>query len=211
MFYPNGRVERVVKVGYARVSTRDQEAGYEAQKQQLLTLGCEKLFTEPLSSVAEHRPQLEAMIDFIREGDEVLVTKVDRLARSVRDLVAIIDRIKAKGAALEIENLGRVNGSPTSGLILNVLGAIAQFEREIMLERQRDGIAKAKAEGKYKGRAKTAQRLAGQVRTLAAEGWARSAIVEHLSCQEKHKHGPKCWRISERSVYRILAGEQAAE
>jgi DNA invertase Pin-like site-specific DNA recombinase len=85
-------------------------------------------------------------------AEQLLATHGDRLARSVRDLVEIIERIRAKGAAIEIGNLGRVNGSPTSGLILNVLGAIAQFEREMMLERQRDGIAKAKAEGKYRGR-----------------------------------------------------------
>jgi DNA invertase Pin-like site-specific DNA recombinase len=169
-----------VKVGYARVSTREQEAGYEAQQQQLVALGCEKLFCEQLSSVVNERPQLEAMINFIREGDEVVVTKVDRLARSVRDLVDIIERIKAKGAAIEIGNIGRVNGSPTSGLILNVLGAIAQFEREMMLERQRDGIAKAKADGKYRGRKPKVRMLADAIRQLKAEGFSNAEIARRL-------------------------------
>lgn len=169
-----------MKVGYARVSTREQLTGYEAQKQQLTAMGCEKLFCEQLSSIVSDRPQLEAMLCFIREGDEVIVTKVDRLARSVRDLVEIIERIKAKGAAIEIGNLGRVNGSPTSGLILNVLGAIAQFEREMMLERQRDGIAKAKAEGKYRGRKPKVRAQADEIRRLKAEGLSNAEIARRL-------------------------------
>src|SRR5215469_8885339 len=170
-----------MRIGYARTSTREQEAGYQAQQQELVALGCEKLFCEQLSSVANERPQLEAMISFVREGDEVVVTKVDRLARSVPDLVEIIERIKAKGAVIEIGNLGRVNGSPTSGLILNVLGAIAQFEREIMLERQREGIAKAQREGKYRGRKPTVRDQADEIRRLKSEGLSNAEIARRLN------------------------------
>ena len=169
-----------MRIGYARTSTREQEAGYQAQQQELVALGCEKLFCEQLSSAANERPQLEAMIGFVREGDEVVVTKVDRLARSVRDLLEIIERIKAKGAVIEIGNIGRVNGSPTSGLILNVLGAITQFEREMMLERQRDGIAKAKAEGKYRGRKPTVRLQADTIRQLKGEGLSNAEIARRL-------------------------------
>jgi DNA invertase Pin-like site-specific DNA recombinase len=180
-----------MKVGYARTSTHDQVAGFEAQIRDLEVAGCEKVFREQLSSMADRRPQLEAALDFIREGDELMATKIDRLARSVADLLSIVDRVKSKGASLYIGNLGRINGDPMGALLLNVLGAIAQFEREMMLERQREGIAKAKAEGKYKGRAPTARAKSEEVRQLIAEGTSKAETARRLG-------------ISEMSVYRIL-------
>jgi len=196
----------VVKIGYARVSTEEQEAGFAAQQRELEALGCQKVFAERLSAVTVERPQLEALIEYVREGDEVLVTRLDRLARSMRDMLEIVGRIRAKHASIVLPGIGTINGDEaTSELLLNILGAVAQFEREIMLSRQRAGIAKAKSEGKYRGRQPTAQRLADQVRALAAEGWQRAEIAKHLSCDQKHKHSAKCQRISERSVYRILA------
>jgi DNA invertase Pin-like site-specific DNA recombinase len=183
-----------MKVGYARVSTVDQVAGFQAQIRDLEALGCEKVFQEQLSSVADHRPQLDAMIDYVREGDQVTVTRLDRLARSVADMVDIVKRIRAKGAIIVLPGIGTINGDdPTSELLLNVLGSIAQFERQIMLARQREGIAKAKADGKYKGRAPTARAKADQIRALAAEGRTRTEIAHQLG-------------VGERSVYRILAG-----
>src|SRR5215470_7069748 len=99
-------------VGYARTSTVEQEAGLEAQERDLKALGVEKLFSEQVSSVAE-REKLTAAIDFIREGDVLVVTKLDRLARSMRDLMAIVDKIKAKGASLRILNMGMDTTTPT--------------------------------------------------------------------------------------------------
>lgn len=130
------------------------------------------------------------MLNWVREGDEVIVTKVDQLARSVADLLNIIERIRAKGAAIYIGNLGRINGDPTGTLLLNVLSAIAQFERQMMLERQREGIAKVKNEGQYKGRALTARAKATEVRELAAQGLPKVEISRRLG-------------LGERSVYRI--------
>jgi len=206
MHKSNGSGRPKMKVGYARVSTEEQEAGFEAQQRELGALGCQKVFAERMSAVAVERPQLDALIEFVRDGDEVLVTRLDRLARSMRDMLEIVGRIRAKRASIVLPGIGRINGDEaTSELLLNILGAVAQFEREIMLSRQRAGIAKAKSEGKYRGRQPTAQRLADQVRALAAEGWQRAEIARQLSCDQKHKHGPKCQRISERSVYRILA------
>jgi DNA invertase Pin-like site-specific DNA recombinase len=141
-------------VGYARALTLEQMAGFEAQLRELQDLGCEKIFQEQVSSVAECA-ELERALDFIPEGDILVVAKLDHLARSMRDLMKIVDHIKSKKAALRIVNLGLDTTSPTGELILNVLGSIAQFERQIMLERQREGIAKAKAEKLYKGRQKT--------------------------------------------------------
>jgi DNA invertase Pin-like site-specific DNA recombinase len=128
-------------VGYARTSTLEQKAGFEAQLRELQDLGCERIFQERVSSVAE-RAELECALEFIREGDIC-----GRQARPPGAVYARLDEhIKSKKAALRIVNLGLDTASPTGELILNVLGSIAQFERQIMLERQREGIAKAKAE-----------------------------------------------------------------
>ena len=156
-------------VGYARTSTLEQVAGFEAQQRELQAAGCEKIFSEQVSSVAK-RDQLDASLDYVREGDVLVVTKLDRLARSVRDLVAIKDTIVAKGASLRILGMGLDTTTPTGQLMLNVLGSVAEFERSMMLERQREGIAKAKADGKYKGRAPTARAKAGEIMRLHGEG-----------------------------------------
>jgi len=137
-------------VAYARTSTVDQEGGLEAQLRELKGLGCKKVFQEQTSSVGE-RKALEEALEFTREGDTLVVTKLDRLARSVTHLGEIVERLGQKKVALRILDLGIDTSSATGELVLNVMGAIAQFERKMMLERQREGIAKAKAEGRYKG------------------------------------------------------------
>lgn len=186
-------VERTapVIVGYARVSTLEQEAGFEAQVRDLTAAGAEKLFTEQVSAVAP-RKALEAAVEFCREGDVLVVTKLDRLARSVTHMGTIIAALDAKGVALRILGLGVDSGTPTGRLMLNVLGGVAQFEREMMLERQREGIAKAKGEGKYKGRAPTARAKAEQVKALDADGLSMAAIAKQVG-------------IGKGSVHRILS------
>jgi DNA invertase Pin-like site-specific DNA recombinase len=140
-----------MKIGYARTSTTDQKAGFEAQIKQLDALDCERIYREQASSVAE-RPQLDRLLDSLRGDDHVIVTKLDRLARSVIDLGNILKTIDEAGASIQIVDLGVDTSTPTGKLMLNVMGSIAQFEREMMLERQKVGIEKAKLEGKYKGR-----------------------------------------------------------
>jgi DNA invertase Pin-like site-specific DNA recombinase len=162
-----------LKVGYARTSTLDQQAGLEAQIRDLIAAGCEKIFREQVSAVGR-RPKLEAALDFIREGDTLVVTKLDRLARSTQHLLQIADRVAAKKADLSILNLGADTSTATGKLIFTIIGAIGAFERELMLERQREGIAKAKAEGRYRGRKPTARAHAAEVRALKAEGIGRS-------------------------------------
>ncbi len=179
-------------IGYCRTSTTDQVAGLEAQQRELTAAGVDKTFSEQTSSVSA-RPQLEAALDYLREGDVLTVTKLDRLARSVANLCLIVVRIEAKGASLRILAMNLDTATPTGRLMLNVIGSIAQFEREMMLERQREGIAKAKSLGKYKGRKPTARARADEVHKLAAEGMKREAIAKQLS-------------IGVASVYRILAG-----
>jgi len=181
-----------VKIGYARTSTVDQEAGFEAQIRDLKAAGCDRIFQEQLSSVSANRPQLEAALDYLRvgDGDVLVVTKLDRLARSMRNLLDIVAMVEAKGASLQILGMNLDTSSPTSKLILQVLGSVAEWERSMMLERQKEGIAKAKGEGKYKGRAPTAQAKADDVRRLRAEGVGATDIAKQLG-------------IARRSVYRI--------
>ncbi len=180
-----------MRVGYARTSTVEQQAGFEAQVRDLEAVGCEKVYQEQTSSVAK-RKELEAALDYVREGDTLVVTKLDRLARSTRHLNEIVDGLEAKGAHLQVLDLGIDTGTPTGELVLTMIGGIAQFERQMMLERQREGIAKAKAEGKYKGRAPTARAKTKEVLELKGKGVGAAVIAKEL-------------RIGRASVYRILA------
>jgi DNA invertase Pin-like site-specific DNA recombinase len=174
-------------VGYGRTSTLDQQAGLEAQIRDLTALGCEKLFTEQVSSVGPRRA-LDATMEFCRSGDTLVVTSLCRLARSVTHLGNVITALEAKGVALRIVNLGVDSATPTGKLMLNVLGGVAQFEREIMLQRQREGIAKAKAEGAYKGRKPTARAKTDDIRALAAEGLSMSTIAMKLGIGKSSVH-----------------------
>jgi DNA invertase Pin-like site-specific DNA recombinase len=183
-------------VGYARTSTIDQKAGLAAQRRDLKAVGCTKIFSEQLSSVVTKRPELDRALDYVREGDTLIVTKLDRLARSVADLVRITVALKEKGVRLRILAINLDTGTPTGKLMLNLLGSIAEFERELMLERQREGIAKAKADGKYKGRAPTARRKSADVIRLKAEGKTGDAIAAELG-------------IGRASVFRILRDARA--
>lgn len=188
-----------MRIGYARTSTLDQKASIEAQEEHLKGAGCEKLFKEQVSSVdVVRRDELARALDYLREGDTLVVCKLDRLARSMAHLVEITGALERKGAALKILDLDIDTGTATGRLILHVLAGIAAFEREIMLERQREGIAKAKAAGKYKGRKPTARAKADQVRQLQAEGWKANDIAAKLG-------------IGRSSVYRILEGTAERE
>ncbi len=152
---------------------------------------CEKIFREQVSSVAV-RAQLNVALDFAREGDVLVVTKLDRLARSITDLMGIIKVLDKKAAGLRILNLGMDTRTPTGKLMLTVLGGVAQFEREMMLERQREGVIKAKAAAKYKGRKPKSDAIRQEVIRLAGERIAKVAIARQLN-------------IGDATVYRILA------
>jgi DNA invertase Pin-like site-specific DNA recombinase len=184
-------------VGYARTSTVEQVAGFDSQVRELQSIDAKKIFKEQVSSVAS-RSQLGAAIDYCREGDVLCVTKLDRLARSVRDLCRIIDTLKAKDVGLRILNMNFDTATPTGKMMLTILGSIAEFEREIMLERQKEGIAKAQSEGKYRGRAPTARAKTDQVFALDRAGKTREAIAKEVG-------------ISLVSVYRILRTRNDAE
>ena len=179
-------------VGYARTSTVDQEAGLHAQVAELQAAGATKVFQEHVSSVDAQRPQLRAALDWCRDGDTFIVTKPDRLARSVTDLLRIVEDLKARNVTLRIMSMGVDTSTATGVLILQVLGAVSQWERSVMLERQKIGVAKAKAEGRYRGRAPTARAKAPEVLQMKASGRSINQIMESL-------------QISRASVYRAFA------
>lgn len=139
-----------MKVAYIRVSTEEQNTARqeEAMKQQ----GAERVFLEKISGKDTNRPQLKAMMDFIREGDTLIVESYSRLARSTKDLLDIIEKLEAKKVKFVSLKENIDTTTPQGKLMLTIFAGLAQFERECTLQRQAEGIAIAKAEGKYKGR-----------------------------------------------------------
>lgn len=186
---------RKMLIGYGRTSTSDQQAGLAAQERDLRAAGAEKVFSEQVSSVAQ-RSALKACLEFVREGDVFCVTKPDRLARSTAELLIIEADLSKRGIGLIVLSMGGEKldtRNPTSKLMLTILAGVACWEREIMLERQREGIAKARAEGKYRGRAPTVVRQAETIRALRAAGTSPVTIARELG-------------IARSSVYRMLEG-----
>jgi DNA invertase Pin-like site-specific DNA recombinase len=177
-------------IGYARTSTAEQAAGLEAQIIELTKAGTDRIFHEQVSS-ASQRDELEAALDYLRDDDVLMVTKLDRLARSVSDLLTTIERIKDRNASLRILAMNMDTDTATGKLMISILGSVAAFEKDIMLERQRHGIAKAKAAGKYKGRAPTARQKTDQVLELVGQGWKQTDVAAELG-------------ISRSSVQRIV-------
>jgi DNA invertase Pin-like site-specific DNA recombinase len=188
-------------VGYGQTSTVDQQASIQAQERDLSAAGCDKLFIEQVSSRGK-RQQLDAALDYVRDGDTLIVTKLDRLARSVPDLLAIVVRLEGKNVGLRV--LAMSGGQPLDTgtaigkLMLAVIGAVGQFEREMMLERQREGIAKAKRDGRYKGRAPTVRRRAAEIARLKNAGVTPTEIAAKLG-------------IGRASVYRLPAEQNGCD
>lgn len=139
-----------MKVGYVRVSTAEQNEA--RQLEALQRQGVEKIFSEKISGKNTDRPQLQAMLDFVREGDIVIVHDFSRLARSTKDLLDLVERLERKGVALISQKEAVDSSTATGKLMLTMIGAIAEFERQNLLDRQAEGIAIARREGKYQGR-----------------------------------------------------------
>lgn len=176
-------------IGYARVSSTGQSL--DVQIEQLQGAGCEKLFSEKRSgTTVTDRQALQDAIEFAREGDTMLVTRLDRVARSIIDLRTIIDRLGVKGVGFRCLQQGAIDTTTSDGkLLLNIMGSFAEFETDIRKERQIEGIAKAKAAGVYKGRKPSVD--ADRVKAMRAEGIGPSAIAAELG-------------IGRASVYRAL-------
>lgn len=175
-------------VGYGRVSSAGQSL--DVQVEQLKAVPCDRIFTETRSGTStEGRAALEEMMRYVREGDVLVVTRLDRLARSLTDLSRIIDELGAKGVGFRCLQQGAVDTTKPEGrLMLQLLGSFAEFEAAIRRDRQMEGIEKAKAAGRYRGRPKTID--AEEVRRLLSSGIGPTAVAKQLG-------------IGRASVYRI--------
>lgn len=139
-----------MNIAYVRVSTVEQNEARQVEA--LEKYGIDKWFREKVSAKDINRPELQSMLEFAREGDTVYIMDFSRLARSTKDLLELVERMESKSIKLVSLKESIDSSTPTGKLMLTMIGAIAEFERTNLLERQREGIAIAKAEGKYKGR-----------------------------------------------------------
>lgn len=180
-------------VGYARVSSRTQSLGIQTDA--LTRAGCKKLFAEKMSGTrTEGRKELERMLDYVREGDVLVITKLDRLARSLPDLLKITARLEEKGVQLRCLDQAIDTTTPEGRMTYQILGAVAEFETNIRKARQREGIDAALAKGAdspFKGRPATI--TADAVHAAIAETGSKAGAAKKL-------------RISRDSVYRVLKG-----
>ena len=179
-----------VLVGYARVSTLDQD--HSLQSDRLKIVGCEKIFSEKKSGTSKKgRTALADCLDYMREGDTLVITKIDRLARSARDLHNIVHDLETAGINLLVLDQSIDTRTPTGKAFLGMLATFAEFETNIRKERQLEGIAKAKKLGKFKGRKPTAQAKKPEMLKLLESGMSKPKIAKELG-------------VSVASVYNIL-------
>ncbi|WP_413710771.1 recombinase family protein [Rhizobium sp. Rhizsp82] len=178
--------------GYARVSTNEQDL--QIQRDTLLNAGCELVREEKKSgTTVQGRNELATLMDFMRSGDTLVITRIDRLARSLGDLQDIVRQLKAKGVALRATEQPIDTGTAAGKAFLDMLGVFAEFETNLRRERQLEGIAKAKADGVYKGRKPSVD--VERVKALAGQGIGATAIAKAL-------------KIGRASVYRVLEAER---
>lgn len=185
-----------MRYGYARVSTDDQDL--TLQREKLLAAGCEVVREEKRSGTKlAGRDELKTLLEFMREGDTLVVTRLDRLARSLEDLSAIARQLQAKGVSLMATEQPVDTSNAAGKAFFQMLGVFAEFETNLRRERQMEGIAKAKANGVYKGR-KASIDPAEVQRLHQVEGLGATEIARKLG-------------IARTSVYRVLEGKAAAE
>lgn len=167
------------KIGYVRVSTVEQNTA-----RQLVGITLDRVFEEKVSAKNNgNRPVLREMLGFIRDGDDLYVHSMDRLARNLKDLLTLVTTITDKGVTLHFvkENVtfeAKAKATPFNKLLLDLLGSVAEFERELILERQREGIAQAKARGAYKGRKPIAPEKIEKAKELLAQGMTRTEAAK---------------------------------
>ena len=170
------------KIGYARVSSKDQNLD-----RQLAALKKEKvfrIFTDTVSGSSTQRPGLDGALNYVRAGDQLIVVSMDRLARSLIDLHRLVDELAERGVSVKFLKEGQtysLDSSPVAKLMLGLLGSVAEFERSIIRERQAEGIAKAKARGVYKGRAKVLnEEQVVQAREWVSEGVPKTEVARRF-------------------------------
>jgi len=183
---PTGQI-----VGYARVSSPEQNL--DRQTSRLTDAGAQKLFTDTVSGSTRDRPGLDAVVEYLRAGDTLLVASMDRLSRSLVDLHTLVDELTTKGITVTFIQEGQsysANPSPTGRLLLGMLGAVAEFERSIIRERQAEGIARAKARGVYKGRKPVPGEKIEQAKKLVSQGVPKARVARDLGISRSslYKH-----------------------
>lgn len=171
------------RVGYARVSTTGQKLDVQLDALK----GCDKIFQEKVSATSHKRPELEKMLSYVREGDVVVITKLDRLGRSVVDLCNIAKDLECRGVGLEVIDQRIDTTTSTGKLMFNMIAAVAEFELSLRYERQMEGIEKAKEKGVQFGRKKTIDRDA--VLSLHQQGLSMGAIAKELGVSKGSVHG----------------------
>ena len=179
------------RIGYIRVSSVDQNA-----VRQLDGVELDKVFTDKASGKDTNRPQLKAALDYLRDGDVLVVHSMDRLARSLADLLQLVEVLNKRGVVVEFVKEGLVftgDDSPTSRLMLGIMGSVAQFERQIGRQRQLEGILKAKQAGKYRGRQSTM--TATQIK----------AIRDRVAAGENKSALAREFRLSRQTIYNIMS------
>ncbi len=137
-------------LGYARVSTTDQNL--DRQHDELTRAGCERIFSDRVSGKLAERPELTALLAYMREGDTVVVTKLDRLGRSLANLIELSETLQSRGVGLRVLQAGIDTATAVGRMFFHIIGAIAEFERELIVERTKDGLAAARARGRVGGR-----------------------------------------------------------
>ena len=183
----------MARYGYARVSSTDQD--YATQDARLRAAGCEVIRAERISGKSrDGRDELARIMDFLRDGDELVVVKLDRLGRSTRDVLNLVHELEMKGAALTVLEPSFSTKDATGSILVTVLGMVAEMERKFIRERQQTGIEAAKQAGVYKGRKPSVP--VARVREMRAAGHGPSAIAKALG-------------ISRMSVHRVLTGSSA--
>jgi DNA invertase Pin-like site-specific DNA recombinase len=178
-------------VGYARVSTDDQDCALQIAT--LKHLGCRKIYADRISGRRRDRAQLEACLDYVREGDVLAITRVDRLGRSLADLIRIAEDLRQREVSLYITQQNIDTATPMGQMFYAMLGVFAEFEYHLKRERQVEGIARAKAAGRYKGRKPLGATRIAEIRRMRADGLQPAAIARQL-------------RVGRTSVYKYLDG-----
>lgn len=165
-------------VGYARVSTEDQDCSIQIN--QLKQIGCSKIYADQKTGRNLNREQLQQCLDYLREGDVLAFTRVDRLGRSLKDLVTIADDLRKKGVGLYIVQQNLDTSTPMGQMFYAMLGIISEFEYHLKRERQLEGIVRAKSLGKYKGRKSLDEQVREKIAQLMAQNMKPSSIAKEL-------------------------------
>lgn len=187
-------------IGYARVSTADQNL--DGQLMKLDAIGCQKVFTDKATGKHADRAGLDSALGHIRAGDVLVVAKLDRLARSVRDLISIVDDLASRGAHLKVLDGSVDTTTPHGRLAFHIFAAIGEFEREMIVARTRDGLAAAKAQGRVGGRKKKlSNRQADSVRAAYAETDAHGKRLHTVAAIARD------FGVTRATVYRYLKGD----